>query len=145
MPIKKSLNTGAKKSKNLDSYEKINDNETIKSKKQIVDIPVIQDLEILKNDHESFRDIIADIKQEFKEIAVNIEAHTKNTSKHLESLVKDNRENVRIIAGKKQVPISIFAIVVVLLSALLVASEVRYSQMDLKITTSGIEIDHDGK
>jgi hypothetical protein len=75
---------------------------------------------------------------EFKDSVKNIETNTKTVADTLKMLHKDNREYVELIAGKRQVPISIFAIVVLVLVTLLVAQEVRISNVDLSVNEKGV-------
>lgn len=128
-----------------------------KSKPQNLNPQIAETLKILQRDHTDFREAVVNIK----DVVQRIETHSQNMAEVLKGFREDNKEHLellkesyqnntqhlQIIAGKKQVPISIFAIVVVLLCALLVASEVRYSGLDVEITTNGIHVDrgHDSQ
>ena len=133
------------------SIKKLSSSNTLKKSTSNVDTVSSKLLDTLQKDHEEFRKAFVNISQ----VVNKIEEHSKATSETLKGFRDDNREHLviikdlyqnntqhlQLIAGKKQVPISIFAISVVLLSALLVASEVRYSGLDIEITTEGIHID----
>ncbi len=94
-------------------------------------------LEYLKEDNEKIKNTLED----FKFCVKNIEIHTENMSSTLKDFREDNRKYIELIAGKRQVPISIFSLVVFLLITLLVASEVRYSNIDIRLTPNrGFEI-----
>lgn len=94
-------------------------------------------IELLKIINKNNTTILGNIG-EFKESVQNIETNTKSVSDTLKMLHKDNREYVELIAGKKQVPISIFAIVVLALVTLLVAQEVRISNVDVSVNDKGV-------
>ena len=126
--------------------------ETKKSRLKNVSRPEITNsLKSLEKDHDDFKSVMLNIKDVVERIEIHsgsmaevLRGFREDNQKHLELLkesYQNNTTHLQIIAGKKQVPISIFAIVVVLLCALLVASEVRYSGLDVEITTSGIHID----
>lgn len=93
----------------------------------------------LVSDHRCFKKAI----DQFKEHVEKIEKNTAATPEILTKLHADNNKHLEIIAGKKQVPLSIFTIIVVFLVGIAVATEVKYSgvQVDIgwdhfKITTS---------
>lgn len=125
--------------------------ETKKTNKKPSNKDIAEILKILQEDHTDFRQAVVNIKDVVERIEIHsgnmaevLRGFREDNQKHLELLkesYQNNTTHLQIIAGKKQVPISIFAIVVVLLCALLVASEVRYSGLDIEVTTSGIHID----
>jgi len=90
----------------------------------------------LKQDHECFKSAI----ECFKISAQNIEANTAATVSTLKELHTDNNEHLKIIAGKKQVPLSIFIMIVGLLSGLIVATEVKYSGITIDIGWDHIRV-----
>jgi hypothetical protein len=93
----------------------------------------------LKQDHECFKSAI----EGFKLSAQNIEANTAAAAKTLTELHTDNNEHLKIIAGKKQVPLSIFIIIVAMLSGLIVATEVKYSGVAIDIGWDHIKVNSD--
>jgi hypothetical protein len=90
----------------------------------------------LKQDHECFKEAI----DGFKLSAKNIETNTASTAATLKELHTDNNEHLKIIAGKKQVPLSIFIIIVTLLSGLIIATEVKYSGVAIDIGWDHIKV-----
>lgn len=122
-----------------------------KLQKKTVSSKIKRTLNLMELEHKQFQQTVSDIRSIVQRIEINSENMAETLSgfrddnrKHLE-LLKDSYQNntthLQIIAGKKQVPISIFAIVVILLCTLLVASEVRYSGLDINLSTSGIHVD----
>ena len=77
--------------------------------------------------------LVESSKADFKRCLDNIEEHTRSMADTLREFRIDQKEYVSLIAGKRQVPASIFTIIVLLLVTLLVASEVRYSKSDITI------------
>lgn len=97
----------------------------------------------LEEDHAGFKATFQTLKDTNEEIKLSnqkIEENTEKMALTLKDFHKDGVEVLGIIAGKKHVPLSIFAIVVVLLSALLITQEVKYSDLDIEISTNGIHI-----
>jgi len=90
----------------------------------------------LQDDHSNFKTTFKDLTDS----NLQIEQYTKKTVEILEKSHEENIDVLKIIAGKKQVPLSIFFIVVALLSALLITTEVKYSGLDIEINTNGIHI-----
>lgn len=90
----------------------------------------------LQDDHSEFKNTFKDLTDS----NLQIEQYTKKTVEILEKSHEENIDVLKIIAGKKQVPLSIFFIVVGVLSALLITTEVKYSGLDIEINTSGIHI-----
>lgn len=107
----------------------------IKEPQQPCDI-CLDVLNNLKTDH----GVIIEHVNDFKNHLESIQHNTKDMVDALKEFHDDNREYVKLIAGKRQVPISIFAIIVVLLVTLLVASEVRYSKLDISVGDQGIHV-----
>jgi hypothetical protein len=104
----------------------------------------------LKQDHEDFRQVsegfstaVNHIVQSTKDTSDTLKQFRDDNREHLEmirELHKTNTEHLQLVAGKKQVPISIFIIITMLLSGLLIATEVKYSGVDIEISLDGIKI-----
>jgi hypothetical protein len=104
----------------------------------------------LKKDHECFKKAIDDFREEAKKIEANTadsaetlkKMHENDTAvaKTLKEMHKDSNEHLDLIAGKKQVPLSIFLIIVAMLSGLIVATEVKYSGVSIDIGWDHIKV-----
>lgn len=69
-----------------------------------------------------------------------VEANTGVMATTLKDMYIDNREMVKVIGGKRQVPLSIFLIVVFCMAIVLVFSIARYTISEFGISTSGVMI-----
>ena len=94
-------------------------------------------------EHKNIVEQVQGVSKIIESSLTNIEQNTKDMAETLKEFHADNKYYVTLLAGKKQVPISIFALVTLVLSALLVASEARFSGLNISIGTSGIEIHKD--
>jgi len=83
----------------------------------------------LQNDHQTILSSAIIFEQHLQ----NIEKNTRDLADTIKEFRNDSREYVGLIAGKKQVPISIFVLVVLVLVALIAASEARYSNVDISL------------
>ena len=90
-------------------------------------------LETLKEDNKDLKFTV----DSFKQAVDNIEEHTRDMATTLREFRIDQKEYVGLIAGKKQVPLSIFGLIVFLLVTLLIASEVRYTKTDISLQPIG--------
>ena len=105
----------------------------------------------LKNDHEDFRSAIkeftitsADIACNTKELATILKDFREDSKEHLKmvsELHKTNQENIKLIATRKTVPVSIFILITATLCGLLAATEVKYSGVNIDISWDGIKIE----
>jgi len=97
----------------------------------------------LKTDHEDFKKAIVS----FTENSHDIKTNTKHMAETLALFKEDSKEHLKIIAdsnqiiaGRRQVPLPIFIIIVGMLCGLLLASEVRYNGVNIDISWDGIKI-----
>lgn len=93
-------------------------------------------LEILHKDHEFFKEGIA----KSGVIVHDIKENTSKSTEYLKEIKETNKSHLELIAGKKQVPLNIFVMIVALLSGLLIAKEVQYSGVEINIPYLGIHI-----
>ena len=98
---------------------------------------------ICQLEHKEISSKVQAVAEIIEDSLVNIEKNTKVMAETLKEFHADNKYYVQLLAGKKQVPVSIFALVILVMSALLVASEARFSGLNISVGTDGIEIRKD--